>query len=204
MNPGNESTRRERVFRPDLLPCPFLPDASDPVGAVAMKSFRNDRGPGFYLQALTCAQSLWRQGLPAQAVLLLNRAFSAHLRGDEEVLRSWPLPYEAMRWILANRTEDMFIGNPRRHFQHLATRMVEPNRELRSWRAWGCWVYAREVFPDDPADERQITEEGIREPGPKEIEEQLGRLGFPGEVEQWKKGLTRPSRESRRGDRCTP
>ena len=170
----------------DLKPCPFLPLGDLSLSAVSMRSAGSERGAGFDLLALTCAQSLWIQGLPAQAILLLNRAFSADLSGDEVVVKEWPLPYRAMRWIMEQRTGDQFIGNPRRHFQHLATRMVEPRRELRSWRAWACWAIAREVFPDDPADVEQLKKEGVTEPDAAEILAQLGRLGLPGEADVWR------------------
>lgn len=151
-----------------------------------MKQFGADRGESFYLHALKCAQSLWCQRLPAQAMLLLNRAFSADLKGDASVLSDWPLPYAAMAWVMQHRREDDFVGNPRRHFQHLATRMVEPRRELRSWRAWGCWWYACQIFPDFPADEKQLEEEGVHEPTLNDIAQNLERVGIEGEVEIWK------------------
>ncbi len=170
----------------DLAPSPFLPLGDLSLSAVSMRSAGSQRGANFYNLALTCAQSVWLRGLPAQAILLLNRAFSADLTGDEAVLREWPLPYRAMRWIMEQRTEEQFIGNPRRHFQHLATRMVEPRRELRSWRAWACWAIARVVFPEDTADVEQLEKEGVIEPEAAEILAQLGRLGLPGEGEIWR------------------
>lgn len=178
------------VFDPERPICPFLPDVDRPLGAAAMREVGADRGEAFYLRALECAQSLWRQGLPAQSVLLLNRAFSADLDGSESTLRSWPLPYEAMHWVLRSAKEQDFIGNPRRHFQHLATRMVEPRRELRSWRAWACWVFACDLFPDCPADEEQIEREGVVEPTPEEIRSGLRQWGLPGELDCWEMALS--------------
>lgn len=174
---------------PDLSPCPFLPAVDRVFRAAEMKTMGRKRGGEFYELALTCAQSLWLQGVPAQSILLLNRAFSADLTGDEPVLQTWPLPYAAMHWVMANRGEDQFIGNPRRHFQHLATRMVEPRKELRSWRAWACWAYACDIFPGYPADEKQIEEEGVVEPGQKEIAAGLDRLGVKGERSLWEDWL---------------
>lgn len=170
-------------------PCPYLPRGEKALSAISMRSVGSERGGAFYRLALTCAQSLWRRGLPAQALLLLNRAFSADLSGDEAVLQEWPPPYRAMRWIMEKRKEEQFIGNPRRHFQHLATRMVEPRRELRSWRAWACWAIAREVFPEYPADAVQLEKEGVKEPDEAEIFEQLHRLGLPEEASLWRKAL---------------
>ncbi|MCP5542022.1 MAG: hypothetical protein H7A52_17910 [Akkermansiaceae bacterium] len=179
-----------REHLPGLAPCPFLPPVEAPVLASSMKTFgKHDRGAAFYEQALKCGQSLWLQGLPAQAMLQLNRAFGADLAGGEPVLARWPLPYTAMAWIMRERKEGQFIGNPRRHFQHLATRMVEPRRTQRAWRAWACWRLARRIFPDCPADEKQLAEEGVIEPASAEIVTGLERHGIPGEVADWKKAL---------------
>ncbi len=175
-----------------IEPCPYLPEVDEPLGAAEMKRFASDRSEDFYLRALECAQSLWLQGLPAQSILLMNRAFSADLKGGERVLERWPLPYAGMRWVMEARKEDQFIGNPRRHFQHLATRMVAPRKELRTWRAWGCWILACGVFPDYPADEKQLVEEAIEEPSASLIEDKLGRIGLPSEVKIWKAVATRP------------
>ena len=173
----------------DLAPCPFLPSVDRVHRAVEMKALGKNRGAEFYQLALTCAQSLWLQGLPAQSILLLNRAFSADLRDEEEVLQDWPLPYAAMHWVMSHRNEEQFIGNPRRHFQHLATRMVEPRKVQRSWRAWACWAYACQIFPEYPADEKQIAEEGIIEPAQAEIAKGLRENGLPGEDLLWERWL---------------
>lgn len=174
--------------------CPYLPEPERILTARSIREAGNDRGPQFYFLALACAQSLWLRGLPAQSILLLNRAFSSDLSGDEPELEEWPLPYQAMRWVMENRAEDQFIGNPRRHFQHLATRMVEPRRELRSWRAWACWYLACRCFPDFPADEKQLAEESIHEPTREEIYERLGSVGLSGEAELWEKVAIPPFR----------
>lgn len=170
-------------------PCPVLPSLSRPLRAASIHTVGEERGEAFYFLALECAQALWLAGRPAQALLLLNRALGADLSGHESVLQSWPLPYAAVRWLLEHSQEGDFMGNPRRHYQHLATRMVEPRRELRSWRAWACWLIARHVRPDDVADEKQLREEGVLEPSAEEIAAQLERLGLPGEVELWRTAL---------------
>lgn len=187
-------------FQIDRPPCPWLPDVEHPIGASAMKCLGKERGEPFYLQALKCAQSLWRRGLPAQSVLLLNRAFSADLDGSESVLSEWPLPYAAMHWVLSSKREGDFVGNPRRHFQHLATRMVEPRRELRTWRAWACWTYACQLFPDCPADILQIEREGVVEPTQEQIGDRLSLLGIPGERELWMAVLRGPGLEPGEGE----
>ncbi len=181
--------------------CPFLPSVDEPLRAAGMKRFGKQRGGDFYLGALECAQALWLQGLPAQALLQMNRAFSADLRGGEPVLNEWELPYRAMRWVMSECPPDQFIGNPRRHFQHLATRMVEPRRDLRSWRAWACWWHAVEIFPDLPADGKQLEEEGITEPEKDRILQNLKSHGHAGESDLWLDSITRPFPEERKESR---
>ena len=166
-------------------PCPFLPVPGHALDSAHTRSLGRERGPEFYKAALEYAQSLWLEGLPARSLLLINRALGADLSGEEAVMQDWPLPYAAAAWVMKHRTGDQFIGNPRRHYQHLATRMVEPRKELRTWRAWACWHMACMIFPDYPADEKQIAAEGIVEPDKATIFRELSRLGLPGEAELW-------------------
>lgn len=169
--------------------CPHLPLPSRPLTAASIRQIGGDRGPAFYFLALECAQALWLNRLPAQSLLLINRAFSASLDPEDAVLRHWPLPYVAAAWVMRHREPDDFIGNPRRHYQHLATRMVEPRRDLRTWRAWACWAVARSIFPGLPPDERQLAEEGVIEPDPQTIASHLHQLGLPGEPDLWRATL---------------
>lgn len=164
-----------------LSACPHLPEVDGPIRASALKICGKARDEAFYNLALKCAQSLWLQGLPAQSLLLINRAFGADI--DSEM--AGDLPYAAAAWVMKYRKSDQFIGNPRRHYQHLATRMVEPRKELRSWRAWACWMIACKVFPDYPADDEQILKEGIVEPSRAEVFDNLARIGLSGESELW-------------------
>ena len=155
-----------------------------------MREVKDDEyGVRFYEQALRCGQSLWLQGLPAQALLMFNRALGANLKGDESILEQWPLPYAASAWVMMQRTEDQFIGNPRRHYQHLATRMVEPRKAQRSARAWACWLMACRIFQDYPADGKQIAEEGVVEPSQKGIMAMLEQEGIEGEVGVWEQAV---------------
>jgi hypothetical protein len=182
----------EPVHDPSLSPCPYLPGVEKPLRAGAMRRFgRGDgnRGAEFYRAALETGQSLWLQGLPAQSLLQINRAMGADLRGDEDVLEEFSMPYAAASWVMRERREEQFIGNPRRHYQHLATRMVEPRKELRTWRAWACWALACRIFPEMPADEEQIANEGVVEPSIDDIAESLARLGLAGESVQWRARL---------------
>src|SRR3954466_5553749 len=95
-----------------LPPCPLLPAAPAEMDARALSAHGDERDAGFYLTALTYAQYLWQQGLAARAILKLDRALLSDVRGHEEELRQWPLPYAAMAWLLVHTPPDVFIGNP--------------------------------------------------------------------------------------------
>ena len=122
-------------------------------------------GADFYLDALRYAQSQWVSGKPAQAILQLNKAWMADLCGDHPILDAYPLPYRALVWILENASarDCGYLGNPVRHFQHLATRVRGPRAKSRCWRAWLCFHLAEQIL--DPAvytrDGKQIAREGI-------------------------------------------
>jgi len=166
-----------------LPPCPNLPAPVPGLDWRVLAAHRDaHRGAEFYLDCLEYGHALWLRGVPARAVLCLDRAFGAELNGAEPVLREWPLPYAAMVWMLRHTPEGIFLGNPRVHFQHYAGRMNEPRREQRRWRAWACWALSRQVLPDLPADPRHV----IREPDIDEIAAELGKYGFPGEAELWR------------------
>lgn len=172
-------------------PCPFLPETDRVIRASEIAALGQDRGAGFYEASLRYGQSLWRTGLPAQALLQCNRALATFLGKDEPVLQRWPLPYRAMVWLLVNRRDGQFLGNPRRHFQHLATRMTEPHKELRVWRAWACWYLSKTVLPEDefPADWKQIRHEGVVEPVFAQISERLRALSPADDDEKWRQAL---------------
>lgn len=125
------------------------------------------------------------QGKPAQAILQLNKAWSAEMEGDEEVLARWPPPYRVLEWMLVNRPEGRFLGNPVRHFQHLATRVSGRNAVVRSWRAWACYHISKRLLPEDgfPPDLIQIERERLRIPDPDEVIEGLQSHGWRGEAE---------------------
>lgn len=155
------------------------------MDATALTALGADRGPEFYLTALTYGHHLWQRGLAARAALCLDRALGADLRGDEAVLRDWPLPYAAMAWFLRHTPPHIFIGNPRVHFQHLADRMNEPRRDQRRWRAWACWALARRLRPEWPGDPHHA----VREPDLDEIATRLDAHGLPGEAALWRSVL---------------
>lgn len=165
-----------------LPACPHLPPARDGLSWRHLHAQREEpRGEAFYAACLEYGQSLWQQALPARAILCLDRAMGADLSGAEPVLQRWPMPYDALAWMLANVPRDLFIGNPRVHFQHYADRMNEPRREQRRWRAWACWAITRAVRPEWPADPRHI----VTEPSLTAIAAALHEHGLPGESERW-------------------
>jgi hypothetical protein len=168
-----------------LPPCPHLPVPPEQMDAGALTAHGEDRGGGFYLTALIYAHHLWQRGLAARAVLSLDRALGADLRGDEPVLSEWPLPYAAQAWFLRHTPADVFIGNPRVHFQHLADRMNEPRREQRRWRIWACWAICRAVRPELPADPKHA----VTEPTEAEIFDRLSHHGVTGEAMLWRQVL---------------
>jgi hypothetical protein len=155
------------------------------MDASALSAHGPDRDAEFYVTALTYAHYLWQRGLAARAILKLDRALLSDLRGNEPALGLWPLPYAAMAWFLRHTPDDVFIGNPRVHFQHLADRMNEPRREQRRWRTWACWQITRVVRPEFPDDPRHL----VAEPSPEIITQKLTTHGLPGEVVVWQSAI---------------
>jgi hypothetical protein len=177
----------KRAVMSSLPPCPDLPTPRPSLDWKLLGQFRDQhRGADFYLACLEYAHSLWQRGFAARAVLCLDRALGAELKGDEAVLRSWPLPYAAIRWFITHTPDSIFLGNPRVHFQHYAGRMNEPRREQRRWRAWACWAIVRGIRPALPGDPLHP----VVEPSSIEIERALRRHGHPGEAELWLKMLS--------------
>lgn len=165
--------------------CPLLPPI-DPMSALPAAGAGPARKDArFYRAALELAQRRWCEGKPAQAILQLNKALMADLGGDEEVLATWPPPYGVLVWMLRQRPAGAFLGNPVRHFQHLATRVSGERKEIRSWRAWACFYLSRSVLPggEFPVDAEQVAAEGVVFPDWGEV---LGRIeagGWTGEAE---------------------
>lgn len=171
---------------------PLLPEVSQPCEAQELLAHGKQRDAAFYETCHHRAQSLWRQGFPAQSILALNRALSCVLSAREPVLQRLPLPYLPLAWMLVHRpAAEFFLGNPRRHWQHLATRMVPPHAELRTWRAWACWYLAKEVLPeaDFPPDLQQIRQEGICEPRRSDIAKHLADLSPADDLARWQAAL---------------
>lgn len=133
---------------------PHLPDAPPGLDPGHTRRHRRECGPLFHRACLELAQSFWQQGKPAQAILQLNKA---------AFVPTLPAPYPALVWFLIHRRPDLFLGNPVRHFQHLASRMSGEHAPLRAWRAWACFHLAHEILPpaDFPRDEEQIAHEDL-------------------------------------------
>ena len=166
-----------------LPPCPHLPAPRAGLDWRALHAFRAaDRGAEFYLACLDYGHALWSSRLAARAILCLDRALGADLRGDEPVLRTWPLPYAALAWLIVHTPPGVFLGNPRVHFQHYADRMNRPRRDQRRWRAWACWALVRAARPDFPGDPRHR----VAEPTLDEIAASLDAHGCPGETALWR------------------
>lgn len=168
-------------------PCPFLPAISGSHDFTLTRRHGAARGAEFYRDALCYAQSQWMAGKPAQAILQLNKAWMADLAGDEPVLTECPTPYRALVWILETAAggNHGFLGNPVRHFQHLASRMSGPRGETRAWRAWLCLhlsegVLATAEFPRDGA---QVSREGLWIPTAARALREVARHGWPGETD---------------------
>ncbi|MFD2304279.1 hypothetical protein [Roseibacillus ishigakijimensis] len=143
-----------------------------------------DKRDDFYLSALSFAQSLYLEGKPAQALLQINKSFFAH-HPSEEMLTMWPPAYRAVCWIIsreqARGENELFLGNPVRHYQHLASRISGPQARARRWRAWACFHLAKKVAPGFPRDERQIAQERLTIPSFPHTLGRLETLGWRGE-----------------------
>jgi hypothetical protein len=164
-----------------IEPCTYLPEPDYEMDWKSMSSSKSISCIRFYMTALQYAQVLWLRKLPARALLAIDRALLTHLTGDEIELKDWPLPYRASAWIIAHYEDRYFVGNPRVHFQHLASRVRGERKEQKMWRAWACWQLACLTRPDLPGDMKQ----GIIEPSFKDICEGLKEHGIPRELETW-------------------
>jgi hypothetical protein len=167
--------------------CPHLPPPRAGLDWRTLHVHREDvRGAEFYHDCLEYAHSLWQRGLAARAILCLDRAFGADLRGDEPVLCDWPPPYAALVWLLRHATPAALVGNPRVHFQHYAGRLRGPRETARRTRAWACWALTRAVLPHLPDDPKHP----VAEPSHADITAALRTHGWPGEAELWEETLT--------------
>ncbi len=189
METGTEAEVEAQTPAPPLEPCPFLPNPPRPVKAKDVNDMGRDRGEKFYWLTLDYAQVRWLERHPAHTLLMLNRALTCNL--PDISLNGAVKPYHAVAWILQHRPPELFIGNPRRHWQHLATRMTPPFKDLRTWRAWACWYLSCRALDEleFPSDTKQIYEERVVEPRYEDIVENLGRLSPNDDVAAWQSAL---------------
>ncbi len=166
--------------------CPHLPEISVIYDFQTTRRHGAKKGVDFYQDALRYAQSLWISGKPAQAILQLNKAWMAELVVDDAALESSPPPYQALSWMLGSASVRNcgYLGNPVRHFQHLASRMSGPRTEIRSWRAWLCFHLAEKLLDpvSHPRDGRQIAREGLWIPGACRALGEISRRGWVNEA----------------------
>lgn len=166
--------------------CPWLPEVDEVLDFTRTRRHGANKGVVFYQDALAYAQSQWRVGKPAQAVLQIDKALMADLSGDQWRQQAGVDPYRALVWIMAQAEagECGYLGNPVRHFQHLASRMSGPRSELRSWRAWACFHLAERVLcrAAHPRDGHQIVREGLWIPGVTRAWAALEAIGWADEV----------------------
>lgn len=166
--------------------CPWLPEVDGRCDPLMTRRHGSDRGAAYYRDALCYAQAQWVEGKPAQAILQLNKAWLADLPADDPVLSGvYSPPYRALAWILRESADGRagFLGNPVRHFQHLASRMNGVRREVRMWRAWCCFHLSERILEGGGyfRDGVQVAREGLWIPGEHLAMNQLGRLGWRGE-----------------------
>jgi hypothetical protein len=150
-------------------PNPYLPQASPDLGPDHTRLHRLACSTKFQQACLEFSQSLWLQKKPAQAILQLNKSAFADTPTS--------FPFAALRWFLENHRPQHFIGNPVRHFQHLATRMAGPRAEARTWIAWACFHLSKKILPsqDFPPDKKQIDAEKIALPSLDEVTRHLSQ-----------------------------
>lgn len=167
--------------------CPWLPAVERRLDATLTRRHGAARGAAYFRDALAYAQSQWQSGHPAQAILQLNKAWMADLRADPQVLQEFPAPYRALVWLLQRAASGQrgFLGNPVRHFQHLASRLRDPQSDLRVWRAWACFHLAKRALDgrDFPQDGHQLARSGLWLPAWQRALDAVTTAGWPGEAE---------------------
>lgn len=163
-----------------ITQCPLLPRLNESLSSEHTRSHRETCGVDFYMACLELAQSKLLSGKPAQAILQLNKSMMAEIPPNHSILEQNPMPYQALIWILSQNHVEDFLGNPTRHFQHLASRMSpnSPRPSIRKWRAWTCFHISKSILSpvDFPEDTRQIANEGLIIPCKKETVEKLSGL----------------------------
>lgn len=155
---GRQGGNGEDTSSVPRLPCPYLPDVKGPPDFGLLRP-----APDPHLR-YCLAQQLWVAGKPAQAILQLNKIWAGP-RLMTDAAATLVRPYLALLWICARAGagDSGFLGNPIRHFQHLASRVRGSHWELRSTRAWICMHLTAQVLPISaaPRDGRQLVRSGL-------------------------------------------
>lgn len=165
--------------------CPNLPAPDAQMSHRCLTESRKANEADFYFAALKYGHYLWLKGHAGRSILAVTRALYANLSGGAPMLDQWPLPYTALRWIVAKHPSDDFPGNPRISFQHQATRLRGERQALRRIRAWAVWALVRRAKPTLRGDDTQK----IEEPTIDWIEARLNMEGHVNEVSLWRTAL---------------
>lgn len=169
------STQTQRI-------CPHLPEVAADMSHRSLTGVKKD-SPEFYFNALQYGHYLWQTGHAGRALLAVTRALYADVMEGDPILKTWPLPYAALLWIATHHEKEDFPGNPRVSFQHQATRLRGPRRELRRARAWAVWALIRQAKPGLPGD----ANDSVKEPTEEEIALLLNAHGHENEAKLWSK-----------------
>jgi hypothetical protein len=167
--------------------CALLPEPQARMSWRDLEAAREVDEPTHYLACLRYARQLWEtDGLPARALLALDRGLFCDVPGGHPFLADHPLPYAVVRWMVTQDVGGAFLGNPRVHYQHLADRVRGPREHRVRWRSWAAWAVVRRARPDLPCDPRHV----VAEPTDEAIEAGLRSLGIAGEVATWRAALS--------------
>ncbi len=166
-------------------PCPALPTPETVMSWRDLEAAKAIDEPSHYLTCLRYGQQLWMDGLPARALLAVDRGLFCDVPSGHPVLAQHPLPYRVIRWMVTQDIGKTFIGNPRVHYQHLADRVRGERSQRIRWRSWAAWAVVRAARPDWPADPRHA----VKEPELTEIQEALRACGVAGETDTWQDAL---------------
>ena len=170
-----------------LPACPLLPEPEGRMSWRDLEAAKAADEATHYLTCLRYARQLWEdEGLPARALLAVDRGLFCELPSGHPFLARHPLPYAVVGWMVAQDVGEAFLGNPRVHYQHLADRVRGRRESLIRWRSWAAWAVVRRVRPSFAADPRHE----VREPSDAEIEAGLRQHGIEGEPATWRAALT--------------
>lgn len=165
--------------------CPLLPAPTSAMSWRQLEAAAQVGPEAHYLACLGYARQLWEAGLPARALLALDRGLFCDLPRSALERPVHPLPYAVIGWMITQDIGEAFIGNPRAHYQHLADRVQGTRAPRVRARAWAAWAIVRAARPDWPRD----LQHEVIEPTHAEIETALQALGGPYEVAPWQQAL---------------